>query len=56
MDRLDIEARLQTGYDTAKSENATETKPFGQTSEELYPYTYWFVKGYNAFVEGKPSP
>lgn len=27
-----------------------EEKPYGQTSEDVYPYTYWWVKGWNDAV------
>lgn len=42
-----IEARKQKGREAALAESATEPKPYGQTSPTSYPYTYWWVVGYN---------
>lgn len=47
---VNIEERKQAGRDTAAARNATEPKPFGQTSETTYPYTYWWLVGYNEAV------
>lgn len=47
---VDIEARKQSGRDAAIEAGATEPKPYGQTSENVYPYTYWFIVGYNEAV------
>lgn len=33
--------------DSSDGELEIEEKPVGQTSAEVYPYTYWWVKGYN---------
>lgn len=43
---VDIEARKQAGRG-----GATEPKPYGQTAENVYPYTYWFLVGYNEDFE-----
>lgn len=48
---VNIEARMQAGRDAAAERNATEQKPYGQTTETNYPYTYWWLKGYNEAVE-----
>ncbi|EFG75296.1 hypothetical protein HMPREF0591_4796 [Mycobacterium parascrofulaceum ATCC BAA-614] len=47
---VNISARKQAGRDAATAANATEPKPYGQTSENNYPYTYWWLKGYNDAV------
>lgn len=47
---IDIEARKQEGRDRAVADKAAEPKPLGQTSETNYPYTYWFLVGYNEQV------
>ena len=50
---------MQEQYDAgrtaaAKASNdgeiALEDKPFGQTSPEVYPFTYWYVKGWNDYA------
>lgn len=51
MNTDEIKARIAAGYERAEQESATDPKPFGQTSEELYPYTYWWVVGYNQAVD-----
>ncbi|MDV6979669.1 hypothetical protein [Mycobacterium intracellulare] len=48
---VNIEERKQSGRDAAAARNATEPKSFGQTSESNYPYTYWWLVGYNEIVE-----
>lgn len=48
---LDIEERKQLGREAAIEREATEHKPYGQTSETVYPYTYWWVKGFNEQVD-----
>lgn len=48
---IDIEERKRAGRDAAIATNATEMKPTGQTSPEVYPFTYWWVVGYNEAVE-----
>lgn len=48
---VNIEERKQAGRDAANAANATEPKPFGQTSESTYPYTYWYLVGYNETVD-----
>jgi hypothetical protein len=45
------EERMAIGSKAARDQKATEHKPFGQTSEEVYPYTYWWVVGYNKQVD-----
>lgn len=52
----EIKARVALGYEQAQHDQATELKPFGQTSEDVYPYTFWWVKGYNQFVEEQTAP
>lgn len=47
---VDIEQRKQDGRAAAIADSATEPKPFGQTSENTYPYTYWYLVGYNEAV------
>ena len=49
--QIDIEERRQAGRDAATADGATEVKPFGQTSESNYPYTYWWIVGYNETVQ-----
>ncbi|AYB69898.1 hypothetical protein SEA_LITTLELAF_94 [Mycobacterium phage LittleLaf] len=51
---VDIEARIEAGRSAAESAAAhgpVEHKPFGQTSPVIYPYTYWYVYGYNQYVD-----
>lgn len=48
---VNIEDRKRAGRDAAIAANATEHKPTGQTSPELYPFTYWWVIGYNEAVD-----
>jgi hypothetical protein len=55
-DEFDTNKRFEEGWQAAKNashggEVAIDKKPFGQTSETVYPYTYWWVKGWNAAVE-----
>lgn len=47
---VNIAERKQEGHDAAAAANATEPKPYGQTSDTCYPYTYWWLVGYNEFV------
>ncbi len=42
-----IENRIQEGIVAAQGNSDHSLKPFGDTSPENYPYTYWWVKGYN---------
>ena len=49
---VDIETRKKLGRDAARAARAKEAKPFGQTSPENYPYTYWWIVGYNEVVDG----
>jgi hypothetical protein len=51
LDRVDVEERKLAGHDAAYERTATEHKPFGQTSETVYPYTYWWVVGFNEAVD-----
>lgn len=47
---VDIEARKAAGRQAAIDAHATEPKDVGQTSPENFPYTYWYVIGYNEAV------
>ncbi len=48
---VDIQARKDAGRLAAQDEQATEHKPVGNTSPENFPYTYWYVIGYNEYVD-----
>lgn len=50
-DDVDIDERKSAGRAAAIAAGATEHKPFGQTSPESYPFTYWFVVGFNEGVD-----
>ena len=55
MNESQAEERREAGRRAAElaSENNTiaiEAKPYGQTTPEIYPYTYWWVKGWNDFI------
>jgi len=50
-DQFDINARIVEGAAAAVRARATEHKPFGQTSPENHPYTYYWVLGYNKAVD-----
>lgn len=52
--QVDSEERKRAGREAALAEGATEPKDFGQTSPEKYPFTYWWVVGYNEAVT-KPA-
>lgn len=54
--QIDVESRKQAGRSAALAEHATEHKPMGQTSPELYPFTYWYVVGYNEAVDELANP
>ena len=45
--------QYDAGLEAAKAAKATTPKPYGQTSPDNYSFTYWYVKGWNDFVEGK---
>lgn len=47
----EIERRKEQGRQAAREAQATELKPTGQTSSDNYPYTYWYMIGYNEAVE-----
>jgi hypothetical protein len=48
---LRIEAGRQAALnDSSNGEISIDEKPSGQTSEEVYPYTYYWVQGYNSQV------
>ena len=47
---FDIEERKALGRSAALAEFATVRKSFGQTREDNYPYTYWWIVGYNEAV------
>lgn len=48
--QFDIEERKAQGRQSARVRHATLPKEFGQTSPEVYPYTYWWIVGYNEVV------
>lgn len=50
MEQDEIETRKQLGRLRAMASGATEPKSYGQTSPEVYPYTYWWIVGYNEIV------
>lgn len=47
---VDVDARKAAGRRAAIDEKATQFKEYGQTSPELFPYTYWWTFGYNEAV------
>lgn len=49
--QVNIDERKAAGRAAAQAEQATKPKPFGQTSPTAFPYTYWYVVGYNDWVE-----
>lgn len=56
-EEIDAEERMEAGRQQAAADKAglkknqsLKEKPVGQTSETVYPYTYWWVRGYNEFV------
>lgn len=55
-DEVDADTRQEEGRRAALiaakiDGDKVERKEFGQTSPEVYPYTYWFVKGWNRGVD-----
>lgn len=51
---LRVEAgRQSAANDSSNGEIEIDEKPTGQTSEEVYPYTYHWVRGYNQYVNGE---
>jgi hypothetical protein len=46
-----IDARIAKGHEQAREQSASEHKPFGQTTDEVYPFTYWWIVGYNTYVD-----
>lgn len=58
MDKKEIAERKEAGRRAAEvasegGEITVEEKPYGQTSAKVYPYTYWYVKGWNDFVKAQ---
>jgi len=56
MNKSEIKERKEAGRRAAElasnsGEVAIDEKPFGQTSEDVYPYTYWYVVGWNEYVK-----
>lgn len=51
MNPEEIAQRIEAGKEAARDAKAKEHKPFGQTSEDNYPWTYWWIKGYNEQVD-----
>lgn len=49
-EQIYVEQRLQAGRAAAFAANASELKHYGQTSETCYPYTYWWIRGFNDAV------
>lgn len=47
---VNAEERKQAGREAAIAAKATELKEYGQTSELLHPYTYWWLVGWNGAV------
>lgn len=48
------QARVVQGRNDAQARQLTETlvkKDFGQTSEESFQYTYWWIVGWNQYVD-----
>ena len=51
---LRIEAGRQAAANNSNDgEIGIDEKPTGQTSEDVYPYTYWWVVGYNQYVNNE---
>ncbi|BCO56100.1 hypothetical protein MINTM005_13440 [Mycobacterium intracellulare] len=50
-DNSQIQERLDSGAQAARDQSATEHKQYGQTSETVYPYTYWWIKGFNDAID-----
>lgn len=50
-EEVDIEERKRAGAAAAIADEATEHKPLGQTSPEVYPYTHHWIVGYNEAVD-----
>lgn len=48
---VNIDERKAAGHAAALATHATEHKDVGATSETNFPYTYWFVVGYNEAVD-----
>jgi hypothetical protein len=48
---VDIDAQKQLGRQRAISTGATKHKTTGQTSPTNYPFTHWWVVGYNEAVD-----
>lgn len=53
-EQVNSEERKQAGRARAAADITagitTEAKEFGQTSATVYPYTYWWIVGYNEAV------
>ena len=54
-DKEAIASRFEAGRQAAHNDSSggeidIDEKPFGQTSPEVYPYTHYWVKGYNDYV------
>jgi hypothetical protein len=48
------QARIVAGRNSAEARAQNETlvkKEFGQTNEENYWYTYWWIVGWNQYVD-----
>lgn len=48
--QVDYQERKEAGRQSALAAGATEPKPVGDTSATNYPYTYWFVVGWNEVI------
>lgn len=48
---VNIDERKRAGRDASIAAKATKHKPTGQTSEDVHPFTYWWVVGYNDAVD-----
>lgn len=54
-EEIDVEERKHAGGLAARVAKAKEHKPLGQTSPEVYPYTYHWIVGYNEAVDEMAS-
>ena len=54
MEQAEAQERFDAGYRQAElhsRDGLIEEKPYGQTTPDNYPWTYWWIKGYNTFNE-----
>ncbi|QDH84897.1 hypothetical protein SEA_Phreeze_33 [Mycobacterium phage Phreeze] len=59
-EQVNEEQRKEAGRQAARAHLSkagnVEAKPVGNTSATEYPYTYWYVVGWNEVVEERPRP